>query len=318
MNTRHPIARCAAPALLVAAITLAGGAAQDPKVGAPAAKAGAPAAKGRAPAAGKLVSAYTCAPASLPRDLQKTAPEKAIEENPENKLEGRGGGRELPLGAVNDKGVISTGRKWRNGHVLRVKFLDGEEAVQQKVLKYMKQWSDHANIGFEPAAANQPAEIQISFAEKGRSWSLVGTDALVMPQGQPTMNYGWLDATSSEEDYSAVVLHETGHALALIHEHMHPQGNIQWNKPFVLEDCMTRMGWTAEMVQSNIFDVYDRPDAEFTPVDRDSIMMYPIPPGWTTNGYVVGWNTRLSADDKKFIGRQYPRKVSLREYRRAG
>jgi hypothetical protein len=185
-------------------------------------------------------------------------------------------------------------------------------------MMYMKQWSDHANIGFELAAANAPAEIQVSFAQKGRSWSLIGTDALAMPQGQATMNYGWLDPNSSEETYSSVVLHETGHALGLIHEHMHPRGKIAWNKPFVLQDCMTRMGWTPEMVQSNIFDVYDRPDAEFTPIDRDSIMMYPIPPGWTTNGFVVGWNTQLSVDDKRFISRQYPRKVAARDLRRAG
>jgi serralysin len=263
--------------------------------------------QGQAPAAGKLVEAYTCMPATLPRDLQKAAAQKAIEENPENKLDRRGGGHELPLGAVDEKGVITTGRKWRNGHTLRVKFLDGNEAVQRKVAKYIKQWSDCANIGFEFVQAGAPAEIQVSFEQKGRSWSLLGTDALAVPQGQPTMNYGWLDPDSNDETYSAVVLHETGHALGLIHEHMHPKGNIRWNKLYVLQDCQSRMGWTQEMVQSNIFDVYDLPDAEFTPIDRDSIMMYPIPPGWTTNGYVVGWNTQLSTDDRKFIARQYPK-----------
>jgi hypothetical protein len=298
METKYSIAL--STTLLLGVLAVTGGAAQGTE--------GETAlAKGQEAAAGKLVAAYTCTTVSLPQDVRKSAAKKAVEENPQNKLDRRGGGQELPLGAVDEKGVISTGRKWRNGRTLRVKFLDGEEAVQRKVFDYMKQWSDHANIGFELLTANAPAEIQVSFAEKNRSWSLIGTDALAMAHGQPTMNYGWLDPGSSAETYSSVVLHETGHALGLIHEHMHPRGGIVWSKPFVLEDCKTRMGWTPEMVQANIFDVYDRPDAEITPMDRASIMMYPIPPGWTKNGLVVGWNTRLSVDDKKFIGRQYPK-----------
>jgi len=245
-------------------------------------------------------------PQELKGEAKKLAAKKAVEENPENKLVRRGVGQALPLGAVDEKGIISTGRKWRPGHVLRVRFLDGDPVVQQRVAFYMKQWSNFANIGFTGAQDNEPAEIQVSFAQKGQSWSAVGTDALGRPQGQPTMNYGWLEPNTDENQYSAVVLHETGHALGLIHEHMHPQGNIQWNKPYVLQDCAAKQGWSPEMVQFNIFDVYTSSDAEFTLPDKDSIMMYPIPPGWTTNGFVVGWNTQLSEDDKQFIRRQYP------------
>jgi len=258
------------------------------------------------PAAGKLVLSYTCVPQELKGEAKKLAARKAVEENPENKLVRRGVGQALPLGAVDEKGIISTGRKWRPGHVLRVRFLDGDPVVQQKVAFYMKQWSNFANIGFTGAQDNEPAEIQVSFAQKRQSWSAVGTDALGRPQGQPTMNYGWLEPNTDENQYSAVVLHETGHALGLIHEHMHPQGNIQWNKPFVLQDCAAKQGWSPEKVQFNIFDVYTSLDADFTLPDKDSIMMYPIPPGWTTNGFVVGWNTQLSDDDKEFIRRQYP------------
>ena len=42
-------------------------------------------------------------------------------------------------------------------------------------------------------------------------------------------------------------------------------------------------------------------------MDPTSIMMYPIPAGFTTNGFVVGMNWVLSDEDKKFIAQNYPK-----------
>jgi len=44
----------------------------------------------------------------------------------------------------------------------------------------------------------------------------------------------------------------------------------------------------------------------FTALDKNSIMMYPIPAKWTTNGFTVGLNNNLSETDKAFIRQQYP------------
>jgi hypothetical protein len=94
--------------------------------------------------------------------------------------------------------------------------------VQEKVEHYASQRSQYANIRFEFFADDPDAEIRISFQQSG-SWSAVGTDALVeeyFPKTEPTMNFGWLKPGLAEEEYLGVVLHEFGHALGMIHEHL--------------------------------------------------------------------------------------------------
>ena len=77
---------------------------------------------------------------------------------------------------------------------LRVKFLDGDPEVQAKVAAIAKEWEAVANLTLDFVTAGA-AEIRVSFAEKGFSWSTVGTDALTVRRARPTMNYGWLEPT---------------------------------------------------------------------------------------------------------------------------
>ena len=49
-----------------------------------------------------------------------------------------------------------------------------------------------------------------------------------------------------------------------------------------------------------MFEPYAAAETNFTALDPRSIMMYPIPAGWTTDGFSVGLNTDLSATDEQF------------------
>jgi hypothetical protein len=197
-------------------------------------------------------------------------------------------------------------KKWPNGSKLRVRFLDGNPKVQAKVASYARTWSDYANITFD-FGDDPAAEIRISFRDPG-SWSTIGTDALDVPSDQATMNYGWLTPRTSELEYSRVVIHEFGHALGLIHEHQNPAGGIAWNKPVVYRYYEgPPNNWSKAEVDSNLFQTYSVRQTQFTETDPESIMMYPIPRGFTTDGLVVGMNNVLSANDKAFIAAQYPK-----------
>ncbi|MEZ4614045.1 MAG: hypothetical protein R2867_00825 [Caldilineaceae bacterium] len=120
-------------------------------------------------------------------------------------------GRSLPGAFIDSPVALAalTGKLWSPGRTLRVRFLDGEAAIWQRVEPFAHQWSDYANIKF--AFGNDPdAEIRISFLQPG-SWSYIGTDALSIPKDQPTMNFGWLKQATPNDEYSCVVTHEFGH-----------------------------------------------------------------------------------------------------------
>jgi serralysin len=121
------------------------------------------------------------------------------------------------------------------------------------------------------------------------------------------MNFGWLRPDSTDHDVQSVVLHEFGHALGLIHEHQNPSGDISWNREQVINDLSGYPNyWTLDQIEHNMFRSYAAAETNYTKTDPESIMMYPIPPTWTTNGFTVGLNSMLSRVDRDFVSREYP------------
>jgi hypothetical protein len=196
---------------------------------------------------------------------------------------------------------------WQNGRTLKVKFLDGEPLVQSRVQAIAKEWEPLTNLSLEFIDSGA-AQIRIGFADKGFSWSAVGTDALLVEEDQATMNFGWLTPETDQREYQRVVRHEFGHALGMIHEHQNPAaaGQIPWDKPKVYE-YYAQQGWSRADVDFNIFQVYSEDSTNHTAFDRASIMEYAVPDSLTIGTYSIGWNTELSAMDIEFMRRQYPK-----------
>jgi serralysin len=208
------------------------------------------------------------------------------------------------------RAALVTGSKWTAGDVIEVSFLDGDPSVQKRVRDAAEGWiaPDRANLQFVFRSDTTNTPIRISFQYPG-SWSVIGTTCRqITDRSQPTMNFGWLNADSTDDEVRRVVLHEFGHALGLIHEHQNPYGApIQWSRDAVARDLSgPPNNWTSDVIQHNMFDPYDKGEVNGTALDGASIMMYPIPVSWTLNGVSVGLNSELSAGDKNFIHDQYP------------
>jgi hypothetical protein len=206
--------------------------------------------------------------------------------------------------------ALDTRTLWKPGRVLRARFLDGDPVVQTKVEAVAHTWEQYANIKF--VFGNDPeAEIRISFIADPGSWSYLGTDALARPKNQPTMNLGWLQSNTPNEEYERVVLHEFGHALGCIHEHQSPANNIPWNKPAVYRMYAGPPNfWPKEKVDVNFFQKYSVDVTQFSAFDKFSIMLYPIPKDLTDGVFEVGWNMNLSDVDKSYIGTIYPFEIT--------
>jgi hypothetical protein len=207
-----------------------------------------------------------------------------------------------------DRAALVKSAKWNPGDIITVSFLDGNSEVQQKVREAALGWTGPgmANLTFD-FRKDTNTLVRISFKYSG-SWSVIGTTCKrITDKSQPTMNFGWLKRTSTDEEIQRVVLHEFGHALGLIHEHQNPGDHIHWNRPTVIRELSgPPNSWPLDQIEHNMFEPYKKSETNYTKVDAHSIMMYPIPKSWTTDGFSVGLNSALSDTDKKFIHRQYP------------
>jgi serralysin len=208
-----------------------------------------------------------------------------------------------------DRAALVKASRWNAGDVITISFLDGDPGVQQKVQNAALAWTapQLAHLRFDFRKNTTETQIRISFSYAG-SWSVIGTTCKqIMDKTQPTMNFGWLTPDSSDEEVRSVVLHEFGHALGLIHEHQNPAGGIQWNRDAIIRDLSgPPNNWPLDVIEHNMFEPYKAGETNFTTLDPQSIMMYPIPSNWTKDGFSVGPNSDLSGTDKKFIHEQYP------------
>ena len=211
----------------------------------------------------------------------------------------------------NARAALLNAAFWGRGVRLRVSFIDGALDLQRRVAALAQAWPDEteANFGFEFWIDNgrdpTEADIRLTFQPGIGSFSKLGRFAQAGDRTQRTMNLGWMTMALPDADARAVVLHEFGHALGLVHEHMNPAQPIDWNKDKVREDMRASQGWPDDKIDANMFRRYETSEIFGTDVDPTSIMMYPILPGWTKNGFTVDFNTTLSTADKALIRSAY-------------
>jgi hypothetical protein len=174
----------------------------------------------------------TCTDVALSWEDQITAAERAREEREENKLQDS---KLIPdaikAGFNMDSlaGVLMTSKKWQVGRQIKVAFFDGSSTLQQRVFNMFTMWEAYANLDLVLIDSVADADVRVTFT-RGGSWSYVGTDCLLIPDNEPTMQLGWLDDTSNDDEVRRVSVHEWGHTMGLGHEHQHPKGGIPWYK----------------------------------------------------------------------------------------
>lgn len=200
---------------------------------------------------------------------------------------------------------------WGRGARLTIGFLEGEAALHARVAELAERWitETSADIQFEfwIASRRDPREanLRVAFRPEKGSQSVLGRYAVQVTGGAATMNLGWMTLDLADDKASAVVLHEFGHALGLIHEHLNPAQRIDWNVRNVTDDLRRTQGWSDDIIQANMFAHYDQNEVFATDIDSHSIMMYPIPETWTNNGFSAPFNSSLTAQDKALIKAAY-------------
>ncbi|HQF17756.1 MAG TPA: hypothetical protein PLI05_11925 [Methanotrichaceae archaeon] len=199
---------------------------------------------------------------------------------------------------------------WAPGSTIKIRFIDGESTLHDRVEKVALEWLDYANLKFD--FGDYPdADVRIAFGKDGiSSWSFAGTSCLDVQKSEPTMNLGWLGPKDDEAEFRRIVLHEFGHVLGMQHEHGNPNSTIKWNKKAVYDDLSAPPNnWPRELIEYSIFSIWPPGYYPFQKIfDLKSIEMYTMDDKWFADGQAPGSNYELSQLDKQFIAALYPRR----------
>lgn len=163
------------------------------------------------------------------------------------------------------------------------------------------EWLKYANLKVSYVTSGA-SDIRVSFPADGQSWSYVGRSALQVEPDKATILLGH---PLQSQRVRGAFLHEIGHALGLVHEFQNPQAQPLYNQEAVLSYFRTTMQWREEQVRGMFFDANAYPGSRS--LDRNSVMSYELPPQLFKSGAGFSPGNDLSASDREYIGRLYPR-----------
>ncbi len=246
-----------------------------------------------------------CTPKALPERLVEQAARMATEINPLNQPL-------LPMRALDGEATrfmiaAMTTKYWgREPRTLSVSFMDAPPAdLRSRILSHLNAWD--CGIRFEETRGLGEVRIAREAGANGGYWSYLGTDVLLIPDEEQTMNLEGFTMETPESEYRRVVRHEAGHTLGFPHEHMR-KALVELIDPQKAYDYFwRRYRWTRQMVDQQVLTSLDEERLMNTPPDETSIMCYQLPGEITYDGDPILGGDDINATDAAFVESIYPR-----------
>jgi hypothetical protein len=203
--------------------------------------------------------------------------------------------------------AVLTTKYWKSGKVrLTVAFVDNPPtALKTRILRHMNAWAKTANVRFVQTKTDP--QVRIARVPDGY-WSYLGTDILLIPRNQATMNLEAFTMQTPDSEFHRVVRHETGHTMGFPHEHMRRQLVDLIDPTKAIEYFGQTQGWSPEEVQAQVLTPLEDASLLGTPkADMTSIMCYQIPGTITKSGAPITGGRDINKQDYEFAGKVYPK-----------
>ena len=245
---------------------------------------------------------------SLPARLRDKAAEVAIEVNPAN-APSTGSITGPEAESMPNKAFLTllVSKYWGpSPRTLTVSFIEPATPInlRLKILSHMNAWGKTIGISF--ALTNGVGQVRISLKGSGY-WSYLGTDILLIPKTQPTMNLQGFSLTTPDSEYKRVVRHETGHTLGFPHEHMRKEIIARIDPQKAYAYFWTTYGWPKATVDAQVLTPLKANEIVGTAPDQQSIMCYQLPGSITKDGKPILGGLDIDALDYAFAGKLYPK-----------
>jgi len=195
---------------------------------------------------------------------------------------------------MTSKAVAYKSKYWNRNQIIKVYFMGGTPSQISEMKSVIGDLLSPLSLLVEFVTSPIASDIRIDFKAGYGSWSYLGTDCMLIPKTEQTLNIGW-----SGRD---VMYHEFGHALNLAHEHQNPKGGIQWNEAQVISDLKGAPNyWSEEDIRYNVLNKLDTTQVDSTNFDSGSIMLYYFPNSWTVGDFQTNDNLYPSKTDRDFL-----------------
>lgn len=256
-----------------------------------------------------MLSPYIgCTVKQLPSELHVDASHLACLHNPVNAVPAARGVMEP------QRAAILTTKYWGVGGVdLTVQFLDlpggagsRDDQLRQKILAFANRgWGSRANVRFRWTQGQ--GQIRIARGPGGY-WSYLGTDNLMIPANQQTMNLERFTLNTPDSEFLRVVQHEFGHVIGLPHEHMRPEVVEGIDPAAAIAYFGRTQGWSPDEVRQQVLTPLDPGSLRFlAPADVKSIMCYALPGDIMRNRQPVPGGVDLDEIDLQLAASIYPK-----------
>jgi len=252
-------------------------------------------------------SRLTCTPKVIPKRLQVKAAKNAVKIYPFNQPElgpmhlAAPGLEITPLFIA-----LQTSKYWGpNPRRLTVSFLETTSTeLRRRIVSHLNAWTRTGCVSFVETSG--VGQVRISRGSGGY-YSYLGTDILLIPRSQQTMNLQGFTMNTPESEYKRVIRHEAGHTLGFPHEHMRRTLVARIDAEKAYEYFRRTQGWSRSQVNQQVLTPLDERSLMATPADQTSIMCYQLPGSITRDGRAILGGNDISANDFNFVGQVYPR-----------